>query len=93
MTKNAVKRSYVINCTRNIIMMIKLKMFRRVMDFPIASTKQTIDDRNILVRNFQGGGLLGRPRIILKIILKRSLTVRLIGCEADNRNEVVRDRV
>ena len=63
------------------------------MDFPITSTKQTIDEHNILVRNFKSGGLLGRTRNILKIILKRSLTVRLIGCEADNRDEVVQDRV
>jgi len=72
MTKNAVKkRISVRNCKHNIIMMIKL-VIRRVMDFPIEITKQIIEERNILVGNFQRGGLHGRPRNMLKIILKRS---------------------
>jgi hypothetical protein len=68
-------------------------MIRWVMDFPIASTKQTVEERNILVTNFQDEGLLGRLRNILKIKLKRSLTVRRIGCKADNRDEVIQDKV
>ena len=39
-------------------MMIKLETIRRVMDFPVASKKQTIDERNSLVRNFERAVLL-----------------------------------
>ena len=74
-------------------MMIKLKMISLVMDLAMASTRQIIEERNILDRNFQGGALLGSPKKILKIILKRRLRVRLIGYKADNRGEVIQNRV
>jgi len=74
-------------------MMIKLKVIRRVVDSPIAIKKQIKEERNILVRNVQGGGLLGRPSNILKTIFKRILTVRLTGYKADNGDDVVQDRV